>query len=106
MNLNRWINEVKAEDIPAEYQDLICGIGVEAFLKLAYIIGGNTIYFPKLDRLIQPARDRLIIKEYNGSNLKELAVKYDLTDVWVRKIINEHLLAKNQMKLFDEAVGG
>jgi Mor family transcriptional regulator len=111
MNLERWINEgwikeVKTEDIPSEYRDLVDGIGLDAFLRLAYITGGNTIYFPKLDRLIQPARDRMIIKEYNGSNLKELVIKYELTDVWVRKIISEHFLAKNQIKLFDDIAAG
>jgi Mor family transcriptional regulator len=105
MDVNDWIREVRPEEIPIEYQDIVEAIGVEHLIKLSIIIGGTTNYFPKLDRLIQQTRDRLVIDEYNGYNVDELAHKYDISDVWVRRVIREHRLKADQMKLFNEVPG-
>ena len=105
MDATEWIKKVKPNEIPVEYQELVQAIGVENLIKLSILIGGTTNYIPKLDRLIQQTRDRLIVTEYNGYNINELATKYDITDVWVRKVIREHQLKVDQCKLFDIASG-
>ena len=30
-----------------------------------------------------------IVNEYNGSNIRELAIKYGYTEKWIRKIVKE-----------------
>jgi len=105
MEVNDWIKEVKTEDIPNIYRDIAVALGTEALLKLAFLIGGTTTYIPKIDFFIQAARDRLIIREYNnGAKPKDLAIKYDLTDVWVRKIIDQYLVERDQLKLFEKEI--
>jgi Mor family transcriptional regulator len=105
MDLNKWLNEVKIEEIPDSYKDLAHAIGIEALLKLSEILGGTTTYVPKLDCLVQATRDRLIIEDYNkGMKPKELAIKYGLTDVWVRQIIDKYILERDQLVLFDKVV--
>jgi Mor family transcriptional regulator len=36
-----------------------------------------------------------IIEEYNGYNIKQLAVKYGYTERWIKKILQEHLESQN-----------
>ncbi len=64
--MNKWIKEVKTEDIPLNFLDLANEIGIEALLKMTSIIGGLTIYIPKTDFFIKSAKERLILQEYNG----------------------------------------
>lgn len=64
-------------------------------------MSGTTLYIPKLDRIVSPARDRLLAREFNGGNYAELAKKYDLTEVWVRQTINRENSKKRQLRLFD-----
>lgn len=99
--MDEFLQEVKLEDIPKGYQPIAMAIGVEAFVRLATITGGLTIYIPKADTLIQAARDRRIISEFNGSNYRDLALKYNLSETWVRTVIDHDRMEKNQGKLFE-----
>lgn len=101
-NLLEWLDEVKIEDIPIVNQTLAKTIGIEAFLKLAMAAGGTVLYVPKLDGLLQPARDRKIIKEFDGYNYKELAIKYNLSETWVRQVIQQDQMERDQGKLFED----
>lgn len=98
------IGEIKYEDLPACYVDIVKIIGIEAFAKLCIAFGGTTFYILKFESLSAKARDRIIIKEFNGINYKELALKYNLSEVWIRNIVNKELLEKNQGSLFGEDV--
>ena len=101
------MSEVKAEDItdlaPTTKQAIEI-LGLDKFIDLCYILGGLTFYVPKFDRVAGAARDRLIAREFNGGNYAELAKKYELTEVWVRQIVNRDRVIKGQMSLFDESV--
>lgn len=98
--MEAWTKEIKIEDIPDAYQHLARILGIEALIKLSNISGGTMIYVPKIESLFQVARDRLIVKEFNGGNYKELARKYNLTESWVRRLIQQDHMAKNQATLF------
>lgn len=50
-------------------------------------VGGLSIYIPKLDRMLRPARDSKIKKEFTGYNFNSLAKKYSLTERAIRDII-------------------
>jgi len=89
--MEKWLNEIaaeiSAECLPESYQTLAEIIGVENTLKLARLLGGLVYYYPKLDTLLQKKRDDLIRREFNGTNHKELAIKYGLTERWIREIV-------------------
>ena len=40
--------------------------------------------------IYKDARDREIVSEYNGFNHKELATKYNMSESYIRAIINRH----------------
>ena len=61
----------------------------------------ETVRLPiaEVERLIAPARNRRIRKEYNGFNIKELAQAYDLTTNQIMNIVKE--IDPQQISLFD-----
>lgn len=77
-------------------------IGLSLFIDLCYVIGGLSIYIPKFESVVAAARDRLILNEFNGYNYSELAIKYGITEVWVRQIIAKANFKENAISLFDE----
>ncbi len=54
-----------------------------------HALGGTQDYFPKGDSLHNQIRDMHIYKEFDGSNHHALAIKYDLSERWIRTIISE-----------------
>lgn len=88
---NDWITEIAAEMsiecLPESYQAVAEIVGIEAALKLSAHLGGMYFYYPQLDSLLRTKRDEQIRKEFDGSNHRELARKYNLTESWIRSIV-------------------
>ncbi|MCD9025765.1 Mor transcription activator family protein [Cohnella silvisoli] len=101
-----WVHDVKPEDLPDPYHHIALEIGVMNTLKLARIFGGSQIYLPKHDNALQIVRDRQIRKEYDGYNCKALAMKYNLTENWVRSIIRGKSSSEDldQLDLFNDGL--
>lgn len=98
------LEKVKLEHLEEEARALAELIGIENFKKLVRIYGGASIYIPKMDSISKEARNEQIREEFTGDNLHELALKYHLTDKWVRDIIageNGEIDLPGQMSLFD-----
>lgn len=93
---------ITIQDLKGEQRELAEAIGIEAYLKLAKIYGGTTIYVARLNYLETLERNRNIIKEYTGYNQKYICAKYKISDRTLRQILENHL--KNppgQLSLFD-----
>ena len=82
--LKELIDETRMEDIAERYQEIAKIVVVQKFVELSNYARGDEIYFPKVENVVSPARNRRIKKEFNGSNDKELADKYNLTvkQIW------------------------
>ena len=74
-------------------------IGWKNVLKLSQYFMGDKIYLPKAERILAPARNRRIRREYNGRNAKELAKEYDLTTNQILQIVRD--LDPAQISLFE-----
>ncbi|MCR8747227.1 Mor transcription activator family protein [Romboutsia lituseburensis] len=75
----------------ALFQDIDCeSKGLEKAKWLFEEFGGTSVYFPTEKMIYKEARDRDIISEYNGFNHKELATKYNMSESYIRAIINRH----------------
>ena len=65
--------EVRPEDLkdahPATLQ-AIQAIGVDAFVEMSHATGGISIYVPKFESVIAPARNRLILKEFGADKFE------------------------------------
>lgn len=78
---------VPMSDIPEEYRDLVDTLGLEAFLALVDLCGGQLLYIPKRESLERNARDRDIRARFTGGNYRALATQFRLSERQIRKII-------------------
>lgn len=81
------LDKVQLENLDEEQKVLAELIGLEAFKNLVRAFNGTSIYIPKVESLEKAVRDEMIREEFDGGNTKELALKYGLTEVWIRNIV-------------------
>ena len=81
--------QIRISDLPGEIREIALLIGLKSTLKLVTEYGGESVYLPKYDAVTKAVRNRAILEEFNGSNIKELAMKFNLTARYIRTIINE-----------------
>lgn len=101
MKNEEWLEKLKPEELPEPYCTIMTSIGTENTMKLINLYQGTGIYFPKVESILNRIRNRNIKREFNGGNYKELAIKYGLTDRWIRDIVHENIL-ENQIGIFDK----
>lgn len=94
------IGETTIDDIADSYRPVVDIIGIDKFIELGEYAKGDELYFPKLENIIAPARNRRIRAEWNGYNSKELAEKYNLTVKQIGNILKDEPLV-GQMSIFD-----
>lgn len=84
----RWIAFMKKEHFNGIYQELLELIGYENTIILHKYYAGQYITFPK--RLLKESYlHQRIIDEYDGTNARELARKYDYSYSWIMKILKK-----------------
>ena len=72
------------------YKEISERLGMDTAMEIYRMFKGQQISFPV--RFFNPAKiQKLIIEEYNGTNLKILATKYNYSEKTVRRIIKERL---------------
>ena len=70
------------------YRDIADQLGMDTAMEIYKMFKGQQICFPV--RFFNPSRiQQIIIQEYNGSNVRELAKRYDYSEKSVRRIIKE-----------------
>lgn len=100
------VEKIKLDDLEDEQRQLAELIGLANFKLLLRSYAGVSIYIPKPDSFMVVERNESIRNEFNGYNFKELARKYNLTEVWVRSIVSDKAKelksrpAEGQMSLF------
>lgn len=87
--LNELIADTTIEDIGERYREIVALIGIRKFILLSNYARGDELYFPKVENVVGPARNRRIKKEFNGYNGKELADKYNLTIKQIQNIMKD-----------------
>jgi Mor family transcriptional regulator len=93
MSVETYIEELELAMIPeGTYRKIAESIGLANFIKLTELIGGNTFYLPKSETFTRPVRDQRIKDEFNGFNHMELAMKYNVSDRWIRTICGEGII--------------
>lgn len=101
-NTNADIELFDIELLPDEYKEIVSIIGFEVFLKVCDHYGGTNVYIPKKERVTRLIRNLKIQKEFNGTNYRELSIKYKLSESYVRKITgNPPTTSVEQTSIFD-----
>ena len=78
-----------SKQVPEDLYWLYELVGLERFLKIIDTAGGEFLYFPKRSTLERDLRRQAILREYDGTNLRQLARKYGLSERHVRSILQK-----------------
>lgn len=92
----KWSKEVMrmAENDPellnSVYKEVSEKLGMDTAMEIYRMFKGQQISFPM--RFFNPERiQRIIVQEYDGTNIKTLAIKYGYSEKTVRRIIRDSL---------------
>lgn len=78
------------ELLNAVYKEVSEKLGVDTAMEIYRMFKGQQISFPM--RFFNPDRiQKIIVQEYDGTNIKTLAIKYGYSEKTVRRIIKESL---------------
>lgn len=84
-----WARDIQMEDLRSDtLRELAETIGLEAAMQLAETYGGMVLYVPKADSVLGAVRDRHIRQEYDGTNARKLAIRYNVSESWVNRVAN------------------
>jgi len=84
------VEGIKKDDLTEAMQELCECIGMQGLINLMKRYGGGFVYVSTIEAAKKDARDREIRRELRaGKGYHQVALKYGLSDSWVRKIANQ-----------------
>lgn len=83
------MDNICVDELPEPYNDMARIIGTENLMKLVEEFGGTQIYLPRKNQLMKEYIYKAILKEFNGSNRRELSKKYDISESTIYRIIKQ-----------------
>lgn len=82
--------EQDSELLNAVYKEVSEKLGMDTAMEIYQMFKGQQINFPV--RFFNPTRiQQIIVKEYDGTNIRTLAIKYNYSEKTVRRIIKDSL---------------
>ena len=82
------IDKLTIDDVPENLKSVACSIGIDAFRSLIKCAGGTSVYLPSERCITKPIRDRVIRESFCG-DYKEMAKRFGISEVRVRRIVGE-----------------
>lgn len=82
--------EKDSELLNAVYKEISEKLGMDTAMEIYQMFKGQQINFPV--RFFNPTRiQQIIVKEYDGTNIRTLAIKYNYSEKTIRRIIKDSL---------------
>lgn len=82
--------EQDSELLNSVYREISEKMGLDAAMELYQMFKGQQICFPV--RFFNPARiQQIIVKEYDGTNIRLLATKYNYSEKTIRRIVKDYM---------------
>lgn len=78
--------EIKKEDVSEILRPMVEIVGMEDFIEIVKVYGGDTLYIPTYKSLKIQERNRKISIAYDGFNAKELSQVYELSVSQIHRI--------------------
>ncbi len=79
------------EDLQEQHREIAELIGLDGLLKLADAYGGTSLYIPQVRELKKNRIYKAILEEYDGTNIKQLSGKYQVSEATVYKILKDKI---------------
>lgn len=82
--------EKDSELLNTVYREISEKLGMDMAMEIYQMFKGQQICFPV--RFFNPTRiQQIIVKEYDGTNIRTLAIKYNYSEKTIRRIIKDSL---------------
>lgn len=104
-----WLDFIKADQLPEDYQIMVGAIGLENTIKLAHALPSVYIYLASPDRLFKAAKVQYVRDCYNNAsqekpfNHRRVALETRLSIREVYDILAARMEEVQQVGLFDDA---
>lgn len=82
------------EDLNDEYREMAEIIGIENLLALSERFGGSQFYIPQKDKLLKNTTYKIIINEFDGTNIKKLSRKYGVSESTIYRIVRGQVVKR------------
>ncbi len=96
LNLSKEVMRMAEGDpelLNTVYREVSEKLGMDTAMEIYRMFKGQQISFPT--RFFNPARiQQIIVQEYDGTNIRTLAVKYNYSEKTVRRIVSNGLRGK------------
>lgn len=79
--------ELRPEDLQENHKEIADVIGFDNLLKIVEHFGGNSVYFPQIYELCRNKIRLEILKQYDGTNIRQLAAAYGISEKTVYTIL-------------------
>ncbi len=85
--MDKMLMELDVGDLPEKYREIAEVIGIDNLIKLSRVFGGSHFYVPKEDAIIKEKVHKTIFMEFDGTNKRQLASKYHVSESTVYNIV-------------------
>lgn len=99
MGADREILEnLTIDDLQDQHRDIAEAVGIAGLISLTDMFGGSSIYIPQKKELVKMRVYRNILEEYDGTNIKELTVRYHVCESTVYNIVRDKIVKGSAKK--------
>lgn len=90
----KLLDSLQATELQNLHRSIADVVGVDGLIRLCEHFGGSSIYIPQKRELLRQKIYQMIYREYDGSNIRELAVKYGVSEATVYNVVRDRLATK------------
>ena len=92
------LDQLTMEDLQEQHRMIAQAVGIEGPIRLIDIFGGSGIYTPPKRELAKNKIYHMILEEYDGTNIRELAVAYGVSESTVYNIVRDKIVKGSAKK--------
>lgn len=85
------VRDLELEDLQEQHREIAESVGMGCFLELVKTFGGSAIYIPQMREVTKMRAYRKIAEEFDGTNIKALAGKYEVSESTVYNVVREQI---------------
>lgn len=91
MDADKEKDIITMEDLQEQHRMVAEVIGLDNMILLSEMFGGAAIYIPQKRELLKNHIYRVVSEEFDGTNIKKLAAKYDVSEATVYRIVKDKI---------------
>lgn len=92
--------ELTINDLQEQHKLIAQTVGVDGLKRLTDVFGGTALYIPQKRELVKNKVYSMILDDYDGTNIRELAVNYGVSESTVYNVVRDKIVkgsAKHQI---------